>query len=166
MSVNSRVCEIYVGGLREGPMEYVPTVEAIAGQGLAGDRYALGLGSYSKSKGVRDVTLIEVEALWEFFQVSGIDLHPSLTRRNIVTEGVRLSDLIGCRFSIGPVSLLGLRPCPPCTHLARLVGIPEVLGGLARSGGIYAQVLSGGPISVGDAIVSESEGHNGPAVQA
>lgn len=165
MNANARVREIYVGGVREGPMEYVSTVEAIVGQGLAGDRYALGLGSYSKSRGVRDVTLIEMEAVWEFFQMSGIDLHPSLTRRNIVTEGVKLLDLIGCRFSIGPVSMLGLRPCPPCAHLARLVGIPEVLGGLAHSGGIYAQVLSGGVVSVGDAIVRAPEDRDLHAVQ-
>ncbi|QIF01053.1 MOSC domain-containing protein [Roseimicrobium sp. ORNL1] len=137
-------------------MKFVSRIEAMAGRGLAGDRYALGMGSYSKSKGVRDVTLIEIEALWDFFHASGIDLHPSLTRRNIVTEGVRLSELIGCSFSIGTVSLFGLRACPPCRHLARLVGIPEVLGGLAHSGGIYAQVVSDGIISVGDEVVSSS----------
>ena len=144
--------EIYIGPQREGPMQCVTAVRAIAGQGLAGDRFAEGRGSYSRSKGVRDVTLIEMEALWELFGESGIDLHPSLTRRNLVTEGVRLSELIGAAFTIGPVRLLGLRVCPPCHHLAKLVGIPEVLGGLAHSGGIYAEVLSDGLISVEDSV--------------
>lgn len=133
-------------------MKFVSAVQAIAGTGLAGDRYASGLGSYSRSKGIRDVTLIEIESLWSFLRLSGIDLHPGLTRRNIITEGVKLSDLIGCPFSIGPVSLLGLRPCPPCQHLARLIGIPDVLRGLAHSGGIYAQVLSDGLMSVDDPV--------------
>jgi hypothetical protein len=93
MSTHARVREIYVGGEREAPMAFVSMIEAMAGRGLAGDRYALGIGSYSKSKGARDVTLIEIEALWDFFHASGMDLHPSLTRRNIVTEGVRLSEL-------------------------------------------------------------------------
>ncbi|WP_265594207.1 MOSC domain-containing protein [Haloferula sp. BvORR071] len=137
-------------------MKFVRRIEAIAGKGLDGDRYALGTGSYSKSKGIREVTLIEIEALWNFFRVSGIDLHPGLTRRNIVTEGIQLSDLVGSSFSIGPVSFLGLRPCPPCRHLAKLIGMPEVLDGLAHSGGIYAQVLSGGPIRIDDPVILDA----------
>ncbi len=133
-------------------MKWVSSVQAIAGKGLMGDRYALGLGSYSKSKGIRDVTLFEVEAIWEFFRTSGIDLHPGLLRRNILTEGIRLSELIGDSFSIGSVSLVGLRPCPPCRHLAKLVGIPEILGGFARCGGIYAQILNDGIINIDDPV--------------
>lgn len=151
--MNPHVREIYVGREREGPMEFTSTIQAIAGRGLAGDRYALGLGSYSKSQGIRDVTLIEIEVVWDFFRNSGIDLHPGLLRRNIVTEGVRLSDLIGCNFSIGSVSLLGLRPCPPCLHLAKLLGIPDVLRGFAQTGGIYAQILTDGVMSISDPVI-------------
>ena len=151
--MSARVREIYVGHQREAPMQFFRKIEAIAGKGLAGDRYAIGTGSYSKSKGIRDVTLIEIEDLWNFYRTSGTDLHPALTRRNIVTEGIRLSDLVGSLFSIGSVTLLGLRPCPPCRHLAKLIGMPEVLHGLAHSGGIYAQVLSDGLISINDPVV-------------
>ena len=151
--MQARVREIYVGCERGAPMEFSSVVQVMAGKGLAGDRYSMGLGSYSKSKGVHDVTLIEIEALWEFFRISGIDLHPSLMRRNIVTEGIRLSELIGSPFSIGPVSLLGLRPCPPCSHLSKLIGIPDVLRGLAHSAGIYAQVLVDGLITIDDLVI-------------
>lgn len=147
---------MYVGGEREGPMKFTSMVEAIAGKGLAGDRYALGLGSFSKSKGVRDITLIEIEAVWSFFRDSGIDLHPALLRRNIVTEEVRLPELIGATFSIGTVSLVGLRPCPPCLHLTKLIGIPDVLRGFAHCGGIYAQVLNDGIINVGDPVILQA----------
>lgn len=116
--MNACVKEIYVGSEREGQMQSVLTAEAIAGKGLRGDRYALGTGSYSKSKGIRDVTLIAMESLWNFFRETGIDLHPGLTRRNIVTEGIELATLIDSPFSIGTASFLGLRPCPPCQHLA------------------------------------------------
>ena len=134
-------------------MQFVRKIQAIAGKGLAGDRYAAGTGSYSNSKGIRDVTLIEIEDLWNFYPTSGMDLHPGLTRRNIVTEGIRLSDLVGSAFTIGPVSFLGIRPCPPCRHLAKLIGVPEVLHGLAHSGGIYAQVLSDGLICIDDPVL-------------
>jgi hypothetical protein len=154
MSVLARVREIYIGCKREAPMQSVSTARAITGIGLDGDRYAIGTGSYSKSKGIRDVTLLEIESLWSFFRDSGIDLHPSLTRRNIITEGIVLSDLVGHPFSIGPVSFLGLRACPPCQHLAKLIGIPDVLRGLAHSGGIYAQVTSDGVISLDDPVIT------------
>ena len=157
MDLNGRVKEIYVGGEREGPMRSVLTAEAIAGKGLLGDRYALGTGSYSNSKGIRDVTLIEIESLWNLYRTSGIDVHPGLTRRNIVTEGIELSKLIGTQFSIGSVSFLGLRSCPPCRHLAKLVGIQEILAGLSRSGGIYAQVLNDGSFSLDDLLIQCSE---------
>lgn len=158
--MNARVQEIYVGGEREGPMRFTSTVQAVAGKGLASDRYALGVGSYSRSKGIRDVTLIEIEAVWGFFRNSGMDLHPGLLRRNIVTEGIRLSELIDSRFTIGSVSFLGVRSCPPCRHLSKLIGIPDVLGGFAHSGGIYAQVLNDGFISIDDPIVQHLA--NGP----
>ena len=133
-------------------MKSVSKIRAISGIGLEGDRYAAGSGSYSNSAGLRDVTLIEVESLWNFYRTSGIDLHSSLTRRNLVTEGAKLADLIGSRFSIGPVTFLGLRLCPPCWHLAELTGISEILKGLAYSGGIYAQVLNDGVLEVGNEI--------------
>ena len=100
------------------------------------------------------MTLIEIEALWDFFRESGIDLHPGLTRRNLVTEGVKLSELIGVSFTIGAVRMLGLRPCPPCQHLVKLTGISELLRGLANSGGIYAEVLSDGEIRTDDLVAS------------
>ena len=146
------VKEIYLGAERAKPMRSVSYVSAIVGKGLEGDRYAQGEGSFSKSAGERDVTLIEMESLWGFYRTTGIDLHPSQTRRNLVTEGVSLSDLVGARFTIGEVTLLGLRPCPPCLHLARMLGIPEILKGLASSGGIYAKVIQGGRIQAGDLI--------------
>lgn len=133
-------------------MEFTSTVQAIAGKGLAGDRYALGTGSYSRSKGIRDLTLIEIEGVWDFFRSSGIELYPGFLRRNIVTEGVRLSNLIGHQFSIGSVTLLGLRACPPCLYLAKLTGIPEVLGGFAKTGGLYAQILTDGVIRIDDTV--------------
>ena len=144
--------EIYIGPNRMDPMQSVSRVNAICERGLKGDRYEAGTGSYSASSGFRDVTLIEIESLWNLYGSTGIDLHPSITRRNLVTEGVSLVSLIGSRFTIGSVDLLGLRLCPPCTHLAKMVKMPEILKGLAHLGGIYARIISGGTLNIGDDI--------------
>jgi len=130
----------------------VPRIRAWAGRGLEGDRYAEGRGTFSKQKGARDVTLIEIEALEQFAR----DYHdPSLdgaqSRRNLLTRGVRLNDLVGCDFSVGGVPMRGLRLCEPCAHLGRLTP-SKVLPGLVHRGGLYAQILQDGEIAVGDPI--------------
>ncbi len=155
--MNGRLLDIYYASEKGTPMECASTIEAIAGRGLAGDRYERAAGTYSHYPGAHDVTLFEIEAAWDFERFSGIALHPAQTRRNLITEGVCLSDLIDREFTIGPVRLRGLRPCPPCSYLSQMLGLPILLRGLARSGGIYASVIHGGELTIGDAVSPVSE---------
>ena len=138
-------------------MESLAAAEVIAGAGLAGDRYAEGRGTFSDREGNREITFVAEEALAAYaanpaaeITIQGPDL-----RRNLLTRGVELMDLIGRKFRIGEAIFLGLRACPPCTHLARLLGTQAILKGFAHSGGIYAQVLQGGRIGVGEIIEVE-----------
>jgi MOSC domain-containing protein YiiM len=97
------------------------------------------------------VTLIEIEAIEQFAREYGHALDAAQSRRNLVTRGVRLNDLVGVEFFVGKVPMRGLRLCEPCAHLARLVAAP-VLPGLIKRGGLYAQVLQDGVLAVGDPI--------------
>ena len=64
-------------------VEEVEVAEAIAGAGLAGDRYAMGAGSLNRKRpGRRQVALIDSI----FFQDRGFEYGES--RRDIVTQGV------------------------------------------------------------------------------
>ena len=129
-------------------------IDAIAGSGLAGDRYALGMGFYSAKplpSGAREITLIEQEALDEIQTTSGIVLTPLECRRNVVTRNIRLHDLIDKRFRIGAVVCEGVRDCPPCAHLEELTG-KAVMKPMARIGGLRANILTGGSINAGDRI--------------
>lgn len=130
----------------------VQRVRANAKRGLDGDRYANLSGTFSANKGQRDVTLIEAEALEEFARDYGHAMNGAQSRRNLLTRGVRLNELVGCDFVVGGIPMRGLRLCEPCTHLARLTAAP-VLPGLVRRGGIYAQILEDGELTVGDSIV-------------
>jgi len=78
-------------------------------------------------------------------------LQPGDARRNIVTRGVPLNHLVGKEFTLGGVTLRGVRLCEPCTHLE---GLTEkgVLTGLIHRGGLRAQIIKDGTIRVGDAI--------------
>jgi MOSC domain-containing protein YiiM len=132
------------------PMISHERIAAIAGRGLEGDRYALGVGFYSDGQDGRQVTLIEAEDL-EQLDASGVKLSQQECRRNIVTRGVQLPPLIGKQFYVGGVLLEGIRMCPPCNHLEELTR-PGPLKGLARSGGIRAHILTNGEIAIGDPV--------------
>jgi hypothetical protein len=148
-----RVLAIYLADAGGEPMSPVPEAEAIAGEGLRGDRYQLGTGEWSYDRLRSDVTLVAAEALAEAGREQGLRLGPGESRRNIVTQGVDLDALIGRAFRLGEVQLLGERVCAPCRYLDRLTGQPaqEALSG---RGGLRAAVLSGGRLRVGDPVTA------------
>ena len=143
---------IHIAAEAAKPMESVPEVRAIPGQGLEGDRYFRMVGTYSNHPGSgREVTLIEAEALEALARDAGITLAPGASRRNITTRGVPLSHLVGGRFRIGQALLEGTRLCEPCTHLEGLTQ-KGVLTGLIHRGGLRTIIVTGGTIRVGDVI--------------
>jgi MOSC domain-containing protein YiiM len=126
-----------------------------AGRGLVGDRYHAGAGTFSaRLAGQPDaeLTLIEAEAIERFNQQQGLSLKAADFRRNIVTRGVDLNELVGVEFRVGGALLRGLRLCEPCAHLARVAN-PKVLPGMVHSAGLRAQILVGATIRPGDALV-------------
>jgi MOSC domain-containing protein YiiM len=134
-------------------MQSLESVQAVAGCGLDGDRYYDGTGTYSQLPGGgREVTLIDAAALEALEREHGIRLEPGASRRNLVTRGVRLLDLVGKRFWVGEALLVGIRDCPPCGHLAKLTRQKDVVKGLAHTGGLRAAIRKSGTIRVGDQV--------------
>ena len=132
-------------------MVAVDSVSAIPGRGLIGDRYYNGTGFYSNIAGWgAQVTLIQSEAIQAINTGYDTDFTGSMMRRNIVTQNIKLDSLIGQKFRCGQAVLRGTTLFPPCAHLAYLVGRKEVLKYFAYCGGIGAEVVVGGEISVGD----------------
>lgn len=152
--VVGRVEAIFLAPTAEAMPAPVTEVEARAGQGLLGDRYAAGIGSYSgrEPKTGRALTLIAAEALEGLSRDTSIVLAPGAHRRNVVTRGADLDALLGKRFRIGSVECFGARPCHPCAHLESLTQ-PGVLKGLVNRGGLRADILTSGRFAVGDEIV-------------
>lgn len=124
-----------------------PEVEAIPGQGLAGDRRATG----KPTKPLNQVTLIEVESLIAAARDYELEIDPLLTRRNLLTEGVPLNHLVGVEFQVGPVLLRGIELCEPCGYLEKCT-FPGIKKALLHRGGLRAEIVRGGKIQVGDAI--------------
>jgi MOSC domain-containing protein YiiM len=138
--VSGSVEAIHVAAARSELPHAVEAVDVSAG-GIAGDRY----GS------ARDLTLIEAEALEGLLADAGIELSAAESRRQVLTRGIRLNDLVGERFTVGGVECVGQELCEPCAHLQGLTR-SGVLRGLVHRGGLRADIVSGGRIAVGDAV--------------
>ena len=85
-----RVEAIRIAPEHEQLPEPVDSIE-VTGEGLPGDRY-FGRG---------DITLVEAEALESFTEETGIPLSHAEIRRQVLTTGVRLNDLLNKRFRVG-----------------------------------------------------------------
>jgi MOSC domain-containing protein YiiM len=136
-----RVESIHIAAEHEHKALPVDSAHAVAGRGLQGDRHA----------DTGDITLIEAEALEALASEHGIELAPGESRRQVMTRGISLNDLVGVRFRVGEVEFVGTELCEPCNHLQKLTQ-PGVMRGLVHRAGINADVLSDGDIAVGDAI--------------
>jgi MOSC domain-containing protein YiiM len=135
-------------------MQQITTAQAIPGQGLDGDRYANRTGTFTPRSGRSvgyDLTLIEAEVPDELTLADGHRLGYAEARRNIVTRGIDLNTLVGQRFRVGDVECVGRRLCEPCAHLGRLTH-KGVLRQLIHRGGLRADILTTGNITVGAAI--------------
>jgi len=126
----------------------VERVRALAGRGLEGNRYF-----FDEAPAGRAVTLIAAEAVEALESEHGITLEAAATRRNVLTRDIDLNALVGKRFRIGKVECAGVELCEPCAHLQSMTR-PGVIKGLAHRGGLNADILSDGDISVGDAVVA------------
>jgi MOSC domain-containing protein YiiM len=69
---------------------------------------------------------------------------------------VRLNDLIERRFSVGHAVFEGVDLCEPCSLFAKRT-YREVLAFFRGKGGLRARVVSGGILSIGDAVYRIAE---------
>ena len=119
----------------------VSSVRAVAGHGLEGDRYFFA----DKAGSGEALTLIEAEA------IEDVGLTGARSRRQVVVRGGGLNDLVGKRFRVGDVECQGVELCEPCMHLQKLTR-PGIIKDLIHRGGLRADILSGGTISIGDKV--------------
>jgi MOSC domain-containing protein YiiM len=128
----------------------VERVRAYAGRGLEGNRYFWEDGDAPPGRGV---TLIAAEAMDAVALEGNVSIEPAATRRNVLTRGIDVNELVGERFRIGDVECEGVELCEPCTHLESMTE-PGVIKALAHRGGLNADILTDGEINVGDPVVA------------
>jgi len=152
--LHGTVAAIAIAPTATGPMRLFDEAQALVGRGLEGDRYAAKAGTFTPpGAGAHgyDLTLIQAEVLDELVLAEDRRLGYAEARRNVITRDIDLNALVGRRFRVGEVECFGQRLCEPCSHLERLT-TKGVLRGLIHRGGLRADVLTDGRISIGSAI--------------
>jgi MOSC domain-containing protein YiiM len=142
-SIMGRIEEIWIKRAHRGPMDSVEEATLVAGQGVA--------GNVDRSRR-RQVTLLDADAWAACMTELGVQKDPALRRANILLGGVRLAHTRGRVLVVGDTRLAIGGELTPCERM------DEVTPGLQAAlrpdwrGGVFAQVLSGGTIRVGDSV--------------
>ena len=135
-------------------MRSLDAVDAVAGEGLAGDRYRTGSGHWHPVESCQ-VTLLSADDLERARRRLPVALDHGEHRRNLVISGMRTRALEGCRFRIGDALFEYGKPRPPCGYINQVTG-ENMAKALGRNSGVCLLVLEGGRIQVGDALIIAS----------
>ena len=143
----SKVLEIGIHKNRGDKTHKVEFVEAIKGKGLLNNRH------FKEKKGkIYQITLIEIENINYYNKISGTQIPAIDFRRNIITTGIKLNELVHKKFYIGEVKVKAHSLCEPCKNLQESLKQDNVIKEFLHKGGLRCEILSSGKIYVGDRI--------------
>jgi len=134
---------IWVKRAHRGPMDSRESGLLVAGAGLQGS---------ANQGGRRQITVIEIERWKQLMAELHADVDPSARRANLLVKGIDLADSRGKLLVVGPCTIRILGETRPCERM------DEALPGLRASmsapwsGGAYGEILTGGPIHIGDQV--------------
>ena len=143
----SKVFKLGITDKNNKKINEVKLIEVLENKGVVGDRHFDEFNDpYCQ------LSLIESENI-DFYNLKyNLNIPYVDFRRNIITKGIRLNDLIGKKFLVGNVKLEGIDLCRPCRHLTEMLSQENILKEFLRKGGLRCQILSSSTISVGDTI--------------
>ena len=143
----SEVYKIGISDNNNKPINEVISIDVLANQGVLGDRH------FSKfNDPYNQLSLIESENI-DYYNIKyGLNIPYIDFRRNIVTKGIQLNDLVGKKILVGKVELEGIDLCRPCKHLSEVLGQENIIKEFLRRGGLRCKILTSSCITVGDKI--------------
>jgi len=144
MSEVFKICIANKSGLS---MQEKNLIDVIANKGVVGDRHFREFNDpYNQ------LSLIESENIDQYNISYGLNIPYVNFRRNIVTKGIQLNELVGKTFLIGNVKVEGMDLCRPCRHLTEVLNQDNILKEFLRKGGLRCQILSSSKIKINDEI--------------
>ena len=142
-----KVIEIAISANSGKLIKNVDSVESIAGKGIINDRH-FKENNEKKSQ----ITLIEIESINHYNKIAGTSISPINFRRNIITEGVKLNELLGTTFLIGKIKVKAHDLCRPCKYLQETLDQKKLVKELWNMGGLRCEIINSGTIFVNDEI--------------
>ena len=143
----AKVFDIAISQNSKDKMKSVDNVKAVAGRGIVNDRH------YKENNSNRcQITLIEIENINYYNEKSTTSLLAKDFRRNIITEGAKLNQLIDKEFFIGEVKVKAHDLCRPCKYLQETLNQKNIIKEFLQKGGLRCEILIDGKILVGDKI--------------
>ena len=142
-----KVVEIGITNSKGSQIKNVKEIEVLKGKGLLNDR------KFSENnQKERQITLIEIENINYFNNISKTNIPPLDFRRNIITENIKLNALVGKEFFVGKVKLKAHDLCRPCKYLQDKLKQNNFIKEFLHKGGLRCEILTSGKINVGDII--------------
>ena len=138
-------------------MVQIAQANIVAGKGIAGDRYALGIGAFSKTKlKIRHISLIALEGIEDanrkLMAKRQMPFGEGETRRNVIISGIsadELNNLVGKIFYLGGIAFKGTELCEPCQRPANLLKRLDFMSAFEDRGGLRAEALESGLLATG-----------------
>ena len=143
----SKVFKLGITSNNNKKIEEVESIEVLANKGVVGDRH---FDNYNDP--YCQLSLIEAENIDEYNLKFGLNIPYLDFRRNIITKGIKLNDLVGKKLQIGKAELEGIDLCRPCRHLSEVLNQDNIIKEFLRRGGLRCQILSSSIIEVGNKI--------------
>tara|TARA_B100001250_G_scaffold368345_1_gene350968 strand:- start:529 stop:972 length:444 start_codon:yes stop_codon:yes gene_type:complete len=143
----SKVFKICITKESGKDLEDIDSISVIANKGIENDRYF----NDDNDNDVQ-LTLIEKENIDYYNSISKSDIPYINFRRNIITSGIKLNDLVGKELFVGNVKIKVHRLCDPCKYLQDKLNDNNLVKKLVNKGGLRCQVITDGIISVNDEI--------------
>ena len=120
-------------------------MECVAGRGIRGDRY------FDHAENFHGQITFFMEEVYQSLsdELKTHDKPLSTFRRNVITRGIDLNELIGVEFEIQGTRFLGTEECRPCYWMNEAFG-PGALEALKGRGGLRARILTDGMLTRND----------------
>tara|TARA_X000001036_G_scaffold292324_1_gene271634 strand:- start:147 stop:593 length:447 start_codon:yes stop_codon:yes gene_type:complete len=143
----SKVFKLGITTYNNKEIKEVDSIEVKTNKGVVGDRHYKNFNDpYCQ------LTLIELENIDYYNTKYGLNISYVDFRRNIITKGVKLNNLVGKKLLIGNVIVEGIDLCRPCKHLSEILNQNNIIKEFLRRGGLRCQILSSSKININDEI--------------
>ena len=145
--MKSKVYKIGIAKNDNQKIDNVESIELVKDKGIVGDRHFQEFNDpYNQ------LSLIESENIDYYNNKYKLNIPYIDFRRNIVTKGIELNDLIGKKIEIGDVLIEGIDLCRPCRHLSEKLNQDNIIKEFLRRGGLRCRILSSSKININDEI--------------